>query len=158
MQIRQMQLEDKDVVVDLLQEFRNVCHEIVFPDPTMRKILKPPVDGNSVFEYMLASTLHTWFVAVDDDELVGILTINITPQLRKWSYVADIEEMYVKQPYRWTWCSAQLMDEACLRLHTNHPLVKQLRLSSGNELQRAHAFYEKYWFKAEAKTFYFDIK
>ncbi len=155
---RHIQLWDQKEVMKLLWEFRNVCNEIMFPDDETRYALSPAESWDTVFSYLLASSQHTCILALDEmDEYIWIVTINIIPQLRKERFYADIEEMYVKKKYRWTWCAQQLLDEACQRLRTNHPLVKQIRLSSWLWLDRAHAFYEKYWFEYDAKTYYYSL-
>ncbi len=134
----------KDIVLELMDEFRTEVTKIV--DPLSKTVSQTARQhGSDLFYDVVLSKTGAIFLAKNNDKFVGIVTIYKIPQIRKGMYVGEIEEMYVGPAYQGKG-AASLLVEAVLGWAKDEGL-KVVRLESSSVLERAHKFYEKSGFK-----------
>lgn len=149
MKVIQANSSHKEVVIDLLDEFVSICHKII---KTGETVPKRDNYGNPVFDNVINSPHSAIFLAQDEDNFVGILTIHIISLIRKWNYkYAEIEEMFVQEKYQWSEVASKLMKSAKDWAESND--IISIQLKSHNLLKRAHSFYGKHWFESYGKVF-----
>jgi len=140
----------KDVVLKLLDDFRTECHRIIEPE---KKIVSTSAqeNGGSLFEQAVDSPTSAIFLAEETGKYIGIITVNALPQVRYGRFIAKIEEMFVYPEFQGKGVSVQLLE--AVERWTKEKGIKFVRLDSGNELARAHGFYEKMGFRHYAKGY-----
>jgi len=147
--IIQANTSHKKVVMNLLDEFSNVCRKIIWEEP--KNGHRDNYD-NPVFDDVISSENSAIFLAQKWNDLVGILTIHRIPLIRKAVYeYAEIEEMFVQEKHHWSDAAQMLIDKATQ--WAKNKSIKSIQLKSHNLLLRAHNFYEKNWFKSYWKVF-----
>jgi len=143
----------KHAVLKLLDDFRTECHRIIHPNGSKEKFYPSMAQdkGGSLFEKIVDSSTSAIFLAEENGKFIGICTVNAVPQIRHGAYVGEIEEMFVYPDHQGTGVALKLMEavESWAKQHDIH----FLRLESGNELLRAHGFYEKMKFRHYARAY-----
>ena len=137
-------------VLKLLDEFRTECLRIIAPNDAAIFTTASEF-GRSIFEELVERNTTAIFLAVTDNEYVGILTIHKMPRIRRADYCAEIEEMYVKPAFQGNNIADDLLASAigwCLENNIN-----TIRLESNIALKRAHVFYEKKGFVDYGKAY-----
>lgn len=134
----------KTVVLELLDEFRTVCARIENPATDFVSTTARD-NGSPLFDKVISSSDSAIFLAHNDDRYIGIVTVHKIPLLRRGVSCAEVEEMFVKETF-WGEGIAQKLMNAVIEWARNENL-NSVRLDSGEELQRAHHFYEKVGFK-----------
>jgi len=142
--------QDKTEVLKLLDEFRTECLRIISP-PDRTVFSTASESGESVFEQVINSTTSAIYLAISDNEYIGILTIHKIPRIRRADFCAEIEEMYVKPAFQGKNVANDLMTAAIDWALENN--IKTIRLESNNALERAHSFYEKTGFINYGKAY-----
>lgn len=140
----------KEVVLTLLDQFRDFVAKIMNPKVTMKSD-SARTRGGAIFDDAIESENSAIFLANDGGTYVGILTIFKVPQIRKGTCYAEIEEMFVIPEYQGSETAKMLIDMAVEWAKKNG--VSSIRLESSNELKRAHSFYMKVGFKEYGKAF-----
>jgi len=145
----------KQIVLKLLDDFRTECHRIINPE---KKIVSTTAqeNGGQLFEKMVDSPTSAIFLAEDSGKYIGVATVNALPQFRYGRYIAEVEEMFVYPEHQGKGVAIELLNtvEKWAKEHT----MSYIRLESGNELARAHGFYEKAGFRHYAKAYEKHIK
>lgn len=150
MTIRKATLKDNDLVLNLLDEFREDCIEQITGKPG--KSDSAMTKGTLIYESLLNRKDYTIFLLFDSDSKpVGIITGYLCPMLRSGEMRAEVEEFYVKKEYRGGDNAKKLMNYFIDWCKDNN--VQKVNLESDNELSRAHGFYEKYGFESKARRF-----
>jgi len=148
-EIIQAKQEHKHIVMDLLDEFSDVCRKIIWENP---KSFQRDNYDNPVFDNVISSQNSAIFLAQKWNNYVGIVTIHRIPLIRKATYeYAEIEEMFVQEKYHGCKIAQQLLDKALQ--WAEEKSIKSIQLKSHVLLFRAHSFYEKNWFKSYWKVF-----
>jgi GNAT superfamily N-acetyltransferase len=149
--IRQATKKDQEVVLNILDDFRNVCRRII--DPESKEISTAAKQyGAPIFTYVVNNPKNgAVFVAIDDDRCIGAISIYKIPQIRKGVYRAEIEEMYAAPDYHGKGVGAMLMEMA-EKWAQKHNIVT-IQLISNFHLLRAHSFYKKMGFVETSKSF-----
>jgi GNAT superfamily N-acetyltransferase len=149
--VRQAVEKDKDVVLDILDDFRTVAMRIINPDST-EIATAAKLSGTPVFEYVINNPEQgAVFIAFDDNKCVGIISIYKVPQIRKGVYRAEIEEMFALPDYHGKGVGAMLMQRAEQWARDNK--IPTIQLISNFHLKRAHTFYGKMGFVELSKSF-----
>jgi len=143
------ELEHKEVVLSLLDEFQVVCAKIIEPERPF--VSKPAAVLEPSFEKTIKAPNFAVFLAMTGDRFVGIVTVCNIPQMRRGVYCAEIEEMYVIPEFQGKGVAMDLVAAAEEWAKENGG--KTLRLESSNELKRAHRFYEKAGFKYYGRAY-----
>lgn len=107
--------------------------------------------SGELYDVIVNSNQSALFFAEEDNNIAGFIEIHKVPRLRKAKYYAEIELMFVKEEYRGTDVAQKLM-KAVIKWGEEYAL-DCIRLYSGFELKRAHAFYEKMGFKHAGRTY-----
>ena len=145
----------KQIVLKLLDDFRTECYKIISPE---KKYVSTTAqdNGSSLFEKMVDSPTSAVFLAEENNKFIGIATVNSVPQFRYGRHIAEVEEFFVYPEYQGKGVAIELLHtvEKWAKEHT----MSYIRLESGNELARAHGFYEKAGFRHYAKAYEKHIK
>jgi len=150
MEIIQATKYHKEGTLQLLDSFRNACMVIINPKDS--SISTSAVDfGGRVFDKVISSNEAVIFLAIENNQYIGIVTVYKIPQIRKGGYVAEIEEMFVIPEFQGTGIS-QLLIDAVIRWGKDQK-VTAIRLESSNQLERAHGFYKKSGFHFYGKAY-----
>jgi len=149
--VRQAEEKDKDIVLDILDDFRTVAMKIINPESkeiaTAAKLYGDPVFINVIGHPENGAV----FIAFDEGKCIGIISIYKVPQIRKGVYRAEIEEMFALPDYHGKGVGAMLMQQAELWARDNK--IPTIQLISNFHLKRAHNFYGKMGFVEMSKSF-----
>lgn len=155
--IKRADKNDKHLVLKCLDEFTDFSNA-QNPDWDRNLSTFCHNNGGELYDKLIDSDSTRIFIAIDNDEGVGILEMHKVPRLRKANYYGEIESMFVKESYRGKGVAQKLMNMAFE--WAKEEGFDCIRLSSGNKLDRAHAFYTKMGFKdfgKAFKTFKFEV-
>lgn len=140
----------KQSVLDILDEFRDVCDRMLNPTNTTHSTTARN-HGGQVFDNVIDSPTSAIFLAEERGQYVGIITIHSVPRLRRDMYYGEIEEIYVKEAYQGTGVAQQLIKAA--ENWARESGITTINIKSGSVLERAHAFYRKSGYREYAKGF-----
>lgn len=154
-EIMQANISHKSVVIDLLNEFKKDCYivyaidtEIIYDENTLK-------DLHTFYDQNITSGNVGIFLAKKEEQYIGIIIWNVSYQFRNGRIFVEIEDFFVRKQDRWGDVAKKLMDTVFN--WAKEKWAKEVRLESGLLLERAHKFYENYWFmycsKAYSKKF-----
>lgn len=146
--------KDKAVVLQLLDEFRTECARIISP-PDAKVFTTATEFGETIFDKVIESNASAIYIAIDNNEPIGVLTIHKIPRIRRADYCAEIEEMYVKSAFQGKNVADELLAASISWAKENN--ITTIRLESNNALKRAHSFYEKKGFLNYGKAYELTI-
>lgn len=150
MEIRKAELQDKDLVLKILDEFSDFANALEANwDGQSTRFSRD--NSGEMFDTILKSSLSVIFIAVENNEAIGFLELHKVPRLRKANYYGEIEGMFVREEYRGEGVAKGLMQQALNWAKQEN--LNCIRLYSGHELKRAHAFYEKMGFTHAGRTY-----
>ncbi len=147
--VRKAELKDKEQILNILDEFREVCILQIFKRREVSTTAK--MDGGLVFDKLILNNDYVVFVVEEDGEIVGIITAYLVPMLRLGKYRVEVEEFFVQPKWQGKGVAKELMDAVVNWAKEN--IATKINLESDFGLDRGHHFYEKYGFKTEAKRF-----
>ena len=149
MKVRKPLLSEKEIVLKLLDEFREDC---IFQITNKEQKSETAINGSQVvYEILLQRIDYFVNILEIENDIVGIITGYLCPMMRSGDNRAEVEEFYVKPEYRGKGGANMLMD-AFFAWCKDRGVVK-INLESDLELERAHHFYKKYGFETKAKRF-----
>ena len=154
MEIIKATIQDKENALILLDNFRTICFKIQNPgqsnlsNTATKKWWK-------LFDEVINSSLWAIFLAKDDNKYIGIVTVYKIPQIRKWVYCAEIEELFVDENFHGKWVALLLINNVIEWAKNND--INNIRLETSSELKRAHKFYEKVGFKLYGQAYIKDL-
>ena len=143
MKIVQATKEHKEIVLDLLDEFKAVIYSTY--DDKYRHEKKIDTAMYEMFDTVIDLPYYAVFLAYEWETYVWVVTMSKIPQLRKWLWYVEIEELFVLQEFQWSGAAQWLL--SAVEKTAKDRKVEQIRLESWHHLERAHAFYEKCWFE-----------
>src|SRR6266403_5323146 len=141
MTVRIATAQDKEKVLSLLDEFAAFLKAADVPSQV----------GRTVFDEVMKRDDIKIFVAEDEKEMVGYLMFFLLPIIRHGVHYGHIEELFVSEKSRGNGVGRALFNAAkeyCLKNK-----VKVIKLASGNELTKAHEFYERNGGKSTERFF-----
>lgn len=150
MEIIKAEAEHKKIVLKLLDGFRTECSKLINPEKNFISTSAQD-SGGPVFDNAVKSSNHAIFLARKDNNFVGIATVSKIPQIRKGTYYAEIEEMFVIPEFQGRGAAGKLIEAIITWAEENN--INSIRLESSNELKRAHSFYEKYGFRFYGRAY-----
>lgn len=150
MEIRKATINDKEIVLKILDEFSDFANSLESDWDGQLSTYSRDHSGE-MFDKILAAGSSVIFIAVDNNEAIGFLELHKVPRLRKAYYYGEIEGMFVREEYRGQGAAKLLMQQALE--YAKQENLNCIRLYSGHELKRAHAFYEKMGFIHAGKTY-----
>lgn len=154
MEIIKATIQDKENALILLDNFRTACHKI--QNPNHESVSKSAIENWwKLFEEVINSSIWTIFLAKDNNKYIGIVTVYKIPQIRKWNYCAEIEELFVDENFQGKWIALQLINNVIKWARNNN--INNIRLETSSELKRAHNFYEKVGFKLYGQAYIKDL-
>ncbi|XOU94924.1 MAG: GNAT family N-acetyltransferase [Candidatus Kerfeldbacteria bacterium] len=150
MKIQKATESDKDGVLKILDEFRDACMKIISPEKEFISTTAKN-HGSKVFDNIIDSPYSAIFIAKEKNEYQGIITIHKVPRLRRGTYYAEIEEIFVKDEFQGTEIAQKLIEATEKWSKENN--IEVIHLKSGIELKRAHSFYKKVGFRHYAEGY-----
>lgn len=96
-----------------------------------------------------------YIIGIEDDNVIGFLSLIIDYQLHHAEKVATIEELIVSSKYRSKGLGKKLLENAIQYARNNGCDV--IELTSGFSRERAHRFYEKNGFTKGSYKFKMDL-
>lgn len=150
MDFRAATIDDEKIVLKILDEFNDYANSL---NKSCDGKLSSSARENSgnIFKESLQNRETKVFIAVEGNEAVGYLEVHKVPRLRKSKYYGEIEGMFVREQYYGKNVASSLMKLAFKWAKEQD--FDCIRLYSGFELKRAHAFYKKMGFSEAGITF-----
>ncbi len=152
--IRTLRKNDCDQVSELLLEFRR---EVARLDGFSSEEIsaRQSLFADKIFDEVLNTPTGVVYVAELENELVGIISAYVIPQLRRGAYGVEVEEMFVVPEYQGRDVATMLVDSVFEWIKNKNVTV--VRLGSDYSLKRAHSFYKKYGFTDYGKAFEIEL-
>lgn len=107
------------------------------------------------FKSKIADNRNYYFIGIDNNEIVGFLSLVIDYQLAHAAKVATIEELIVTSNYRGNGIGRKLLDNAILYAKDNN--CDCIELTSGFQREQAHRFYERNGFTKVSYKFKMNL-
>jgi len=149
--VRQATKEDKEIVLNILDDFRTVCRSIINPEGK-EICTEAKRFGSPIFSEVIDTPKNgAVFLAFDDLKCIGAISIYRVPQIRRGVFRAEIEEMYAEPAYHGKGVGTMLMQRAEKWAKDNN--ISTIQLISNFALKRAHSFYKKMGFIETSKSF-----
>ena len=150
MEYREAKESDEEITLKIIDEFTDFINSQKKewdrkPSTTARD------ESKDLFDEMIKHGKSRIFLALDNDEVVGFLEMHKVPRFRRAKYYGEIEGMFVREKYYGMGVANSLMKLAYE--WAKNEKLDCIRLYSGFELKRAHAFYKKMGFDEAGITF-----
>lgn len=145
MKIRFADSEDKDQVLTLLDEFSLL----------LKARETPSKIGGKIFDEIITRNDIKIFVADENGILTGLATLYLLPNIRHGWQRGHIEDFFISGKYRRKGIGSLLLN--AVKDYCRKNSIRVIKLDSGNELTKAHRFYEKNGGKSTERFFRFDI-
>jgi len=137
--------DDKVHVLQLLDEFSMF----------LKSKDQPSQIGGDIFDEIVSRDDTKIFIAKEGDQIVGLATFYLLPNIRHGWKRGHIEDFFVTQAKHRSGVGTQLL--SYIKDYCRQNNIKVIKLDSGNELTTAHSFYEKNGGKTTERFFRFDI-
>lgn len=149
MKIIKAGINDKDLVLPLLDQFRTEVNKVNGLD----KVSSTAIElGAKIYQDVVNNSNSAIFLALDDDgKGVGVITVNKNPVLRKGEFKAEIEELFIRPDCQGKGTGTALV--SAVEKWSKENNISYIELISGNELVCAHKFYNKLGFVEYGKGF-----
>jgi GNAT superfamily N-acetyltransferase len=146
MNIRLATAKDKKQALSLLDE--------------MSKLFKandvPSQVGGAIYDEVINRNDTKIFVAEENNELLGLATFYLLPNIRHGWHRGHIEDIYVAKKMRGKGVGSLIF--SAIKDYCKSHQIKVIKLDSDIKLKDAHKFYKKNGGKFTEKMFRFDIK
>ncbi len=96
-----------------------------------------------------------YFLGIEDNHIIGFISLIIDYQLHHASKVATVEELIINNKYRNNGIGTMLLNKAIECARANNCVI--IELTSNFSRQRAHKFYEKNGLKKESYKFKMNL-
>lgn len=150
MEIREAKKDDEIIVLKILDEFNDFINSQK-QDWDGKVSTSAREKSGLLFEEMINLGRSKIFIAIENSEAIGFLEIHKVPRFRRSKYYGEIEGIYVRNQYYGKGIAQSLMR---LAFKWGQDIgLDCIRLYSGFELKRAHAFYKKMGFDEAGITF-----
>lgn len=146
MTIRLATAQDKQGVLRIFDEFSALLNASDVPS----------VVGGKIFDEVISREDTHVFIAEDDGEIVGVATLYLLPNIRHGWRRGHIEDFFVTSTKRSRGVGTALF--TAIKEYCRDHSIKVIKLDSGNELVKAHSFYEKHGGKTTERFFRFDLE
>lgn len=153
MVVRQAKKEDKKAILSLQDELLSEAARVNNQQPHHEPVEKA---GSELFDKTFNQDIVKYFVAEENEKIIGLATLVTYPLVRRGQYRAKLEELVVTENMRGKGIGSILLKHVLKYCKDN--TIPTLVLSSENSLVRAHKFYEDHGGKITEKMFRFDIK
>lgn len=137
---------DKESVLKLLDQFSILFHSQDIPSQV----------GTQMYDEVMSRNDTMIFVAEEDNELCGIATFYVLPNIRHGYYRGHIEDIFVLPDKRKKGVGSKLL--TAIKNYCQNNNITIIKVDSANELEDAHSFYEKNGGKQTEKMFRFDLE
>ena len=145
MNVRLATANDKADVLKLFDEFSSMMHASDVPSEV----------GGPMFEEVVSRNDTKLFVVEDDDQLLGLATFYLLPNIRHGWKRGHIEDFFVTNDARRRGVGTTLL--SAIKDFCRQNQIKVIKLDSGNELINAHRFYERNGGQTSERFFRFNI-
>ena len=151
MEVRFARQGDKKQVLGLLDEFgvevkKKIRHSA---KSEAQKI------GGRIFDEIIRRKDTMIFLAIEEENVVGLATFYLLPNIRHGWHRGHIEDFIVSEKARRKGIGSAIMDAVKTYCRKNN--IKVIKLDSGLELKEAHKFYEKHGGKHTEKMYRLDL-
>ncbi|MBU3942186.1 MAG: GNAT family N-acetyltransferase [Nanoarchaeota archaeon] len=142
---------DKAKVLKLYNELRDITEgkKTVISNEHRRR-------SEEIFRSVIERNDTHIFVAEENNDLIGLATFYLLPNIKHGWLRGHIEDMIVTKSVRGKGVGSQLLNE--IKKYCSKHDIKVIKLDSGRELKQAHQFYKKNDGKQTELMFRFDIK
>ncbi|MCA9382834.1 GNAT family N-acetyltransferase [Candidatus Dojkabacteria bacterium] len=155
MNIIKADISHKDLILEIADKFSDFANSLDDDYDGSLSTFSRDNSGPMLAE-VLDRNLCAIFLAIDEGKAAAIVEIHKVPRIRKARYYGEIELMFVDEEYRGSGIAKEIMNKA-LEWGKEEDL-ECLRLYSGHQLNRAHAFYEKMGFVHAGRTYKYSYK
>ena len=151
MEVRFARQGDKKQVLGLLDEFG------VEVNKKIRHSAKSEAQkiGGRIFDEIIRRKDTMIFLAIEEENVVGLATFYLLPNIRHGWHRGHIEDFIVSEKARRKGIGSAIMDAVKTYCRKNN--IKVIKLDSGLELKEAHKFYEKHGGKHTEKMYRLDL-
>lgn len=136
---------DKKTILNLFDEFALYIEAIETPSKV----------GSEIYDEIIKRNDIKIFIIEDNGQLLGIATFYLLPSIRHGWKRGHIGDFFITQKSRNKGFGTFLLKSIKDYCHKNN--IKVIKLHSGNDLTKAHRFYEKNGGKSTERFFRFDI-
>lgn len=137
--------KDKVNIINLFNEFGSLINAADIPSKV----------GGEIFDEIISRNDTKIFVMEENDQILGIATFYLLPSIRHGWKRGHIEDFFITNTARNKGVGTFLLKSIKDYCHKNN--IKVIKLHSGNDLVKAHRFYEKNGGKSTERFFRFDI-
>ncbi|MFA5730344.1 MAG: GNAT family N-acetyltransferase [Candidatus Paceibacterota bacterium] len=151
MEIRLAKIEDEKSVLKLLDELgEELNNKTIYSEHNIeaQKI------GGPIFKEIISREDTYIFVAVENEEIVGLVTFYLLPNIRHGMHRGHIEYFVVSKNMRGKGVGTKLFD--AIKNFCRKSNIKVIKLDTNNDLE-AHSFYSKNGGKQTEVMYRFDI-
>ncbi|MBI2617579.1 GNAT family N-acetyltransferase [Candidatus Gottesmanbacteria bacterium] len=145
MNVRVATSNDKTQVLKLFDEFSLMIKAKDIPSKV----------GSYMFDEIISRTDTKIFIVEEKGQLLGLATFYLLPNIRHGLKRGHIEDFFITGKARGKGIGTFLFSSIKDYCRKNN--IKVIKLHSGNDLVRAHHFYEKSGGKTTERFFRFDI-
>lgn len=145
MNVRLATAPDKMKVLHLFDEFSSLLQASDIPS----------LVGSTVYDEIINRNDTKIFIIEDNNQLLGVATLYLMPNIRHGWKLGHIEDFFITANERNKGIGTYLLNAIKNYCHKNS--IRVIKLDSGNELVKAHKFYEKNGGKTTERFFRFDI-
>lgn len=146
MNVRLATKMDKTMVLELFDEFGKMINAAEIPSKV----------GGAMFDEITGRDDTKIFVIEEKGCMLGIATFYLLPNIRHGRKRGHIEDFFITGSARNKGAGTFLFES--IKDYCRKNKIKVFKLNSGNDLVKAHRFYEKKGGKTTERFFRFDIE
>lgn len=146
MEVRLATKNDKSQILKLFDEF----NRLIKPGSQL-----PLKESSSIFDEIIERDDTNIFIVIEDQEILGFATFYLLPNIRHGWKRGHIEDFFVTHAKHRRGVGTFLLSSIKEYCRKNN--IRVIKLDSGNELTKAHSFYEKNGGRTTERFFRFDI-
>lgn len=115
----------------------------------------PSKVGGQIYDEIIFRNDTKIFIVEDKNQILGLATFYLLPNIRHGWKRGHIEDFFITHNFRNQGVGTFLLTS--IKNYCKKNNIKVIKLHSGNDLEKAHHFYEKNGGKSTERFFRFDI-
>lgn len=152
MEFRKAVTADKEAVLLLMDQLGEEINNKIGFSPHNTEAVKK---GSLMYQEVVSRKDAGVFLAVEDGEIIGLVSFYTFPNIRHGGYRGRIEDFVISKKARGKGVGSKLLQG--LKDYFQQQNINVIKLDSGNELVEAHNFYRKNGGKQTEQMFRFEI-
>ena len=145
MNIRFAAAKDKVKILKLFDEFGEYIHAAEIPSKV----------GEAIYDEIISREDTKIFIVEDNGKILGLCTFYLLPSIRHGWKRGHIEDFFLTKTARNKGVGTFLLNS--IKEYCRKNKIKVIKLHSGNDLAKAHHFYEKNGGESTERFFRLDI-